>query len=68
MSLWGKKDGADIWDGSSGQSYTCTSGGTEVEFSASIASHNPEVGKSGLPSSHHRNNMNIHRITSQQDT
>ena len=31
-------------------------------------SHNPEVGKSGLPTSHHRNNMNIHRITSQQDT
>ena len=28
-------------------------------------SHNPEVGKSGLPSSHHRNNMQIHRITSQ---
>ena len=44
MSLWGKKDGADIWDGSSGQSYTCTSGGVEVEFSGSIASHNPEVG------------------------
>ena len=44
MSLWGKKDGADIWDGSSGQSYTCTSGDVEVVFSASIASHNPEVG------------------------
>lgn len=27
-------------------------------------SHNPEVGKSGLPSSHHRNNLQIHRITS----
>ena len=44
MSLWGKKDGAAIWDGSSGQSYTCTSGGVEVEFSGSIASHNQEVG------------------------
>ena len=44
MSLWGKKDGADIWDGSSGQSYEATTDSAEITFSASIASHRAKVG------------------------
>lgn len=44
MSLWGKKDGADIWDGSSGQSYEATADSAEITFSGSIASHRAKVG------------------------
>ena len=44
MSLWGKKDGADIWDGSSGQSYEATTDSAEITFSGSIASHRAKVG------------------------
>lgn len=43
MPSWGKKDGEDIWESTTGIKYSCTSGDDYIDFDSDVLSSHPDL-------------------------